>query len=403
MRTDVKLGVIFALVMVLAAGGYFMFRGEKQTPISLSDKAAGPEIKTQPTKPGSAAKPAANQPKPPTTTTNRPTINPAKPMVNNANTPARPVAPVVTPPVNKPAITPPAGLTDGSANPVLSRPTNPPPSAASPSPADAALPPVSSSANPTAIPAMERPIPVSTAPSTNPAVSAPTAAPAAPATGREVGLMGIPNSHPASSVSSPAANLSPLANRPSSPVASAPSVAPSTTPATAPAASSSLPPGIRTTNVPMKSDSEPAKKNGVADAAVETHKVQVGDSLSSLAQTYYGSPKYAKFLADSNPKLGDPDRLKVGSLVSIPPLPTESDARTAGGFTPTSSKPGDKPAADGKRTYTVKAGDSFYSIAKSQLGSASRWKELLALNNATVNGDPTSLQPGQRLVLPETH
>jgi nucleoid-associated protein YgaU len=137
---------------------------------------------------------------------------------------------------------------------------------------------------------------------------------------------------------------------------------------------------------------------------VETHKVQVGDSLSSLAQTYYGNSKYAKVLVEANPKLGDPDRLKVGSLVNIPSLPTDADSRTAEGTkSPVSTKPGEKPAADGKRTYTVKAGDSFYSIAKSQLGSASRWKELLALNTSTVKGDPTALQPGQQLVLPESH
>lgn len=128
--------------------------------------------------------------------------------------------------------------------------------------------------------------------------------------------------------------------------------------------------------------------------------MQVGDSLSSLAQTYYGDSKYAKVLADANAKLGDPNRLKVGSLVSIPPLPADADSRTAAGAaTPASAKSD----ANGKRTYTVKSGDSFYSIAKTQLGSASRWKELLALNNSTVKGDPTALQPGQRLVLPESH
>jgi nucleoid-associated protein YgaU len=49
----------------------------------------------------------------------------------------------------------------------------------------------------------------------------------------------------------------------------------------------------------------------------------------------------------------------------------------------------------------VKSGDSFYKIAKEQLGNAERWKELLALNKTLVNGDPSSLQPGQTLVLPD--
>lgn len=136
---------------------------------------------------------------------------------------------------------------------------------------------------------------------------------------------------------------------------------------------------------------------------MDTHKVQVGDSLASLAQAYYGDSKYAKVLADANPKLGDPKQLKVGTVVNIPPLPADADAKTASGTSTTATKSGEKPSATGGKTYTVKAGDSFYSIAKSQLGNASRWKELLALNTATVKGDPTALQPGQRLVLPETH
>jgi nucleoid-associated protein YgaU len=50
----------------------------------------------------------------------------------------------------------------------------------------------------------------------------------------------------------------------------------------------------------------------------------------------------------------------------------------------------------------VKSGDSFYKIAKEQLGNAERWKELLDLNKTLVHGDPTQLQPGQTLVLPNS-
>jgi len=50
----------------------------------------------------------------------------------------------------------------------------------------------------------------------------------------------------------------------------------------------------------------------------------------------------------------------------------------------------------------VKPGDSLYRIAKDQLGNAERWKELLALNKAVIHGDPTQLQPGQTLVLPDS-
>ena len=403
MRTDVKLGVVFALVMVLAAGGYFMFTGEKQTPVSLAETKPGPEVKTQPTKPGLPAKTAANQPKTPTTNNNRPPITP-KPMANNGITPGRTVTPnanTASQPANTPAT--PSGT---ASNPAMPRAATPMP-VTPPPVTPAASPALATNSNPVANTGSDRPvsIPVNApvaAPNTMPSSSAPSTVadrPVTPATGTDVGLTGIRNNVPVPAVD-PTLNrnanaMTPLSNSPSGNVPSGSPVSPTNT-------NNTLPPGIRTATSP-KIDSGETRKSGPADAAVERHKVQDGDSLSSLAQTYYGDAKYAKLLADANPKLTDPNRLKVGSLVSIPPLPADADSRVAGAAAPASGKTGEKTAANGKRTYTVKAGDSFYSIAKSQLGSASRWKELLALNNAKVNGDPTSLQPGQSLVLPESH
>jgi nucleoid-associated protein YgaU len=54
----------------------------------------------------------------------------------------------------------------------------------------------------------------------------------------------------------------------------------------------------------------------------------------------------------------------------------------------------------GQRNYQVKAGDSFYKIAKEQLGDSSRWKELFQLNKDRVGGDPTNLRVGQTVILP---
>lgn len=378
MRTDVKLGVVFALVMVLSAGGYFMFRGEKQTPIALADKTPGPEIKTQPAKPGTPAKTATNQPKATTTNNNRPPITP-KPIASNSSLPGRPVAPVTTPSNRTAVNTPSPAATVPGANPAMPRPASPAPITTPPIDASATL---ASNSNPAANAGLGSVTPALTSPSTTLPASLPSSgADRSGVPGKEVGLTG---------------NMTPLSNSPSVTPPSASPSAPTNT-------MSALPPGIRNPSAP-KPDPNVNKINGLAQAAMERHKVQTGDSLSSLAHTYYGNSKYAKVLIDANPNLADPNRLKVGLLVNIPPLPADADSRVAGGTTSTASpKAGEKAAANGKRTYTVKPGDSFYSIAKSQLGSASRWKELLALNNATVNGDPTSLQPGQRLILPESH
>jgi len=56
------------------------------------------------------------------------------------------------------------------------------------------------------------------------------------------------------------------------------------------------------------------------------------------------------------------------------------------------------PATTG-RTYTVKAGDSLYGIAKAQLGSGARHKEILELNR-DVLPSASKLKPGLVLKLP---
>ncbi|MBU5441205.1 LysM peptidoglycan-binding domain-containing protein [Paenibacillus sp. MSJ-34] len=52
------------------------------------------------------------------------------------------------------------------------------------------------------------------------------------------------------------------------------------------------------------------------------------------------------------------------------------------------------------KTYVVKAGDSLSKIAKQQLKSSSRWKEIYNLNKKVIGPDPNKLKPGQKLVMP---
>jgi len=131
-------------------------------------------------------------------------------------------------------------------------------------------------------------------------------------------------------------------------------------------------------------------------AAIETHRVQPGDTLSSLAERYYGSAKHARFLAEANPQISDPNVLRIGTVVKIVPLPADGTADR-----PRSTPSANTATASGQRTYRVKAGDSFYSIARDVLGDSKRWRELLDMNRDAVGGDPTRLQIGQVLVLPK--
>jgi nucleoid-associated protein YgaU len=114
---------------------------------------------------------------------------------------------------------------------------------------------------------------------------------------------------------------------------------------------------------------------------------------------YYGHARHAQFLIDSNPKVGDPKRLAVGTLILLPPLPSDAEAGSTSTPVVRAAAPATK--AGSPRTYTVKSGDTFYGIARDVLGDASRWKQLLELNTELVRGDPTRLQVGQVVVLPE--
>jgi len=172
-------------------------------------------------------------------------------------------------------------------------------------------------------------------------------------------------------------------------------------PAESPILGSRTPASPVAASKPQPTGSPVDSKSELAKAAVDTHRVQPGDSLASLAQTYYGNAKYAKFLAESNPGIADPAKLALGQTVKIPPLPADIDSKLANAAPAKTTTPATT-TAGGKRTYKVKAGDSFYRIAKDQLGNAERWTELLALNKTLVHGDPTALQPGQTLVLPDS-
>ena len=132
--------------------------------------------------------------------------------------------------------------------------------------------------------------------------------------------------------------------------------------------------------------------------AIEIYKVQPGDSFAVLAEVYYGSQRYTQFLMDANPRIVQPEDLRVGMLIRIPPL-SESLVR-ASKRVAVKAKAKAKPKA-GERFYVVKKNDSFYRIAQRELGSGARWRELFEMNKSLVDGDSNGLRPGMKLRLPK--
>jgi nucleoid-associated protein YgaU len=95
------------------------------------------------------------------------------------------------------------------------------------------------------------------------------------------------------------------------------------------------------------------------------------------------------------------------SPVTAAPRPAAAAApaaqRPAAPAAPAAQRPLGAPATvagPGQRLYTVQAGDTLETIAQRELGDASRWSEIFALNRSTIR-DPDLIFVGQVLILPD--
>lgn len=74
-----------------------------------------------------------------------------------------------------------------------------------------------------------------------------------------------------------------------------------------------------------------------------------------------------------------------------------SVSEIGGGTTAVEPRPDIKPVP---KTYTVKPGDTLWGIAKLNLGSGSRWREIYDANAGVIGPDSDRIYPGQELVMP---
>jgi nucleoid-associated protein YgaU len=58
-----------------------------------------------------------------------------------------------------------------------------------------------------------------------------------------------------------------------------------------------------------------------AEAGSESYEIQPGDTLATIAQQFYGDPTQWRRIYDANKDAigADPDKLKVGTKLTIPP------------------------------------------------------------------------------------
>ncbi len=135
--------------------------------------------------------------------------------------------------------------------------------------------------------------------------------------------------------------------------------------------------------------------------------VMPNDNYSAIAKKVYGNAGYFKALAEYNrgthPRIHS---LQVGDEVLTPELTVLRDK--FGSLCPKVRTPADPnqlstlvSTTGPTKVYVVEEGDTIYDIAKFELGKASRWAEIIALNRDVLGSDIHFVRPGMKLRLPD--
>lgn len=125
------------------------------------------------------------------------------------------------------------------------------------------------------------------------------------------------------------------------------------------------------------------------------HRVKRGENLSQIAQQYFGDANRYPLLFDANRAvLENPDKLRVGMTLTIPPLPQvpATPAAVSAVLSPA------EPAANFVQ-HRVRRGESLSDIAQQHLGSANRYGEIFNLNRDNLR-NPNDLRIGMMLNIP---
>lgn len=122
---------------------------------------------------------------------------------------------------------------------------------------------------------------------------------------------------------------------------------------------------------------------------VTKYIIQKGDTLSEVAKEFYGDANLWRAIAAANPGIEDPNKLKVGAEIVIPPSEEVVEVE------PWPAIP------DSTETYIVQRGDTLTSIARTHYDGDASKAELIYRANKDKITNKNFLKPGTILVIPE--
>jgi nucleoid-associated protein YgaU len=141
----------------------------------------------------------------------------------------------------------------------------------------------------------------------------------------------------------------------------------------------------------------------------QSHRIQSGETFSSISKAYYGDARYFSEIAKANPNV-NPNRLRPGTTITLPDkslFKTEKKEATAAATTPTGPSVTPRPTVpamtvvDAKTEYRVQSTDSLYKISLKLYGTPNKVDAIYQLNKQLIGADPAKLKLNMVLKLPE--